>query len=88
VGNFTEALRKKFSKVESNITGLKSLGATVLHGIDVKTMKLHTDLKNRRFDRIVFNFPHAGFKGKEYEVYMISSMCAILLFSLLQLTIF
>ncbi|CAD6224498.1 unnamed protein product [Miscanthus lutarioriparius] len=35
-------------------------------------MKLHTDLKNRRFDRIVFNFPHAGFKGKEYEVYMIN----------------
>ncbi|EER96935.1 hypothetical protein BDA96_02G251400 [Sorghum bicolor] len=35
-------------------------------------MKLHTELKNRRFDRIVFNFPHAGFKGKESEVYMIN----------------
>jgi len=50
---------------------LKRLGATVLHGIDVETMKFHTDLKNRRFDRIVYNFPHAGFKGKEYEVHMI-----------------
>ena len=81
MGNFTEALRKKFSKVESNITGLKSLGATVLHGIDVKTMKLHTDLKNRRFDRIVFNFPHAGFKGKEYEVYMIKYVRYLVVFS-------
>jgi 25S rRNA (uracil2634-N3)-methyltransferase len=41
------------------------MGATILHGIDAKTMKLHTDLKMRRFDRIIFNFPHAWFKGKE-----------------------
>ncbi|KAF8694788.1 hypothetical protein HU200_037879 [Digitaria exilis] len=31
-------------------------------------MKLHTELKNRRFDRIVFNFPHARFKGRETEL--------------------
>ncbi|RCV12145.1 hypothetical protein SETIT_2G246000v2 [Setaria italica] len=31
-------------------------------------MKFHTDLKNRRFDRIVFNFPHAGFNGHETEL--------------------
>lgn len=74
-------LCKKFSKAESNITGLKSLGATVLHGIDVKTMKLHTELKNRRFDRIVFNFPHAGFKGKESEVYMIKYVRYLVVFS-------
>ncbi|CAN6196355.1 unnamed protein product [Urochloa humidicola] len=66
-----EALRKKYYRAESNIMSLKSLGATVLHGIDVKRMKFHTNLKNRRFDRIVYNFPHAGFKGKEYEVHMI-----------------
>ncbi|KAG2644124.1 hypothetical protein PVAP13_2KG408000 [Panicum virgatum] len=51
---------------------LKSLETTVLHGIDVKTMKSHSDLKNRRFDRIVFNFPHAGFKGREDQVHMIN----------------
>nr|CAB3453718.1 unnamed protein product [Digitaria exilis] len=67
----SEALRNKYGGAESNITSLKRLGATVLHGIDVKTMKSHTDLRNRRFDRIVYNFPHAGFKGKECEVHMI-----------------
>ncbi|CAL5081986.1 unnamed protein product [Urochloa decumbens] len=66
-----EALRSKYCRAESNMMSLKRLGATVLHGIDVKSMKSHPDLKNRRFDRMVYNFPHAGFKGKEYEVHMI-----------------
>ncbi|CAN6196354.1 unnamed protein product [Urochloa humidicola] len=67
-----EALKGKYSKAESNIMELKRLGATVLHGVDVKKMRFHTDLKNSRFDRIVFNFPHAGFKGKEDDMHMIN----------------
>ncbi|CAN6167375.1 unnamed protein product [Urochloa humidicola] len=67
-----EALRVKYSKAESNITELKRLGATVLHGVDVNKMNLHPELKNIRFDRIVFNFPHAGFKGKEDDMHMIN----------------
>ncbi|KAL6844698.1 hypothetical protein ACP4OV_025357 [Aristida adscensionis] len=66
-------LRIKYRKAESNIMELKRLGATVLHGVDVKTMKSHADLKNRRFDRIIFNFPHAGFKGPETLVHVINS---------------
>jgi 25S rRNA (uracil2634-N3)-methyltransferase len=50
---------------------LKLMGATTLHGVDAKTMKHHTDLKMRRFDRIVFNLPHAGFKAKEGDMRMI-----------------
>ncbi|KAL5206635.1 hypothetical protein ABZP36_034844 [Zizania latifolia] len=69
----TEDLRSKYSKAESNITELKRMGATVLHGVNAKTMKDHTDLKGRQFDRIVFNFPHAGFKGKEDSLLMIDS---------------
>ncbi|KAL6656208.1 hypothetical protein ACP70R_007034 [Stipagrostis hirtigluma subsp. patula] len=60
-----EVLKCKYSKAESNIMQLKILEATVLHGVDVKRMKFHTDLKNRRFQRIVFNFPHAGFRAPE-----------------------
>lgn len=47
------------------------MGTTVLHGVDVKKMRFHKDLKNNRFDRIVFNLPHAGFKGKEDDMHMI-----------------
>ncbi|KAL6656207.1 hypothetical protein ACP70R_007033 [Stipagrostis hirtigluma subsp. patula] len=67
-----EALKGKYSKAEANIMELKTLGATVLHGVDAKIMRFHPDLKNRRFDRIVFNFPHAGFKGKEDDMHQIN----------------
>ncbi|CAL5073743.1 unnamed protein product [Urochloa decumbens] len=67
-----EVLLGKYSKAESNIMKLKSLETMVLHGVNVETIKFHTDLKNRRFDRIVFNFPHAGFRGREDQVYMIN----------------
>ncbi|WVZ65331.1 hypothetical protein U9M48_014712 [Paspalum notatum var. saurae] len=66
-------LKRKYSKAESNIMELKRLGATVIHGVDVNKMRFHTDLKNNRFDRIIFNFPHAGFKGKEDDMHMINS---------------
>ncbi|KAI0501751.1 hypothetical protein KFK09_016696 [Dendrobium nobile] len=41
------------------------MGASIVHGVDATKMKFHAGLRTRRFDRIVFNFPHAGFKGKE-----------------------
>ncbi|KAJ3677552.1 hypothetical protein LUZ60_003276 [Juncus effusus] len=67
-----EALLEKYSKAHSNLEKLKELEAIILHGVDATKMKLHTDLKMRKFDRIVFNFPHAGFKGKEDEVHLIN----------------
>ncbi|CAN6174720.1 unnamed protein product [Urochloa humidicola] len=68
-----DTLKKKYSGAESNLADLKRLGAVTLHGVNAKTMKLHTDLKMRRFDRVVFNFPHAGFRGKEDQPHMINS---------------
>lgn len=65
------ALTSKYGKAESNVTELKRLGATVLHGVDAKTMKLHPHLEMRQFDRIVFNFPHAGFTGREDHLHVI-----------------
>uniref|UniRef100_A0ACD5XV70 Uncharacterized protein n=1 Tax=Avena sativa TaxID=4498 RepID=A0ACD5XV70_AVESA len=67
------ALTRKYGKSEANVTELKRLGSAVLHGVDAKTMKLHPCLKMRRFDRIVFNFPHAGFKGKEDQLHVINA---------------
>jgi len=68
-----DTLKKKYSRAESNLADLKKLGAVILHGVNAKTMKLHTDLKMRRFDRVVFNFPHAGFKGKEDQPQIINA---------------
>ncbi|XXG55267.1 hypothetical protein AAC387_Pa03g2970 [Persea americana] len=66
-----DVVTKKYIQAESNIQNLVKLGATVLHGVDATKMKLHTDLSMRKFDRIIFNFPHAGFYGKEDEIRLI-----------------
>lgn len=65
--SWTESLSLKYSNATSNVTKLEAMGATVLHGVDVKEMNLHSVLEPRLFDRIVFNFPHAGFRGREDE---------------------
>ncbi|CAI8596774.1 unnamed protein product [Vicia faba] len=62
---------KKYKNAKSNLEELQKLGAYLLHGVDATRMKLHPDLKMRRFDRIIFNFPHAGFYGKEKNLMMI-----------------
>lgn len=61
----------KYKDAKSNLENLKELGAFLLHGVDATKMKLHVDLKMWRFDRIVFNFPHAGFHGKEDDARLI-----------------
>ncbi|KAI9119984.1 hypothetical protein K1719_008953 [Acacia pycnantha] len=62
---------RKYKKAKSNLVALTKLGADVLHGVDATQMKSHPDLNMRRFDRIIFNFPHAGFHGREDDFFMI-----------------
>lgn len=69
--NSTGVLIKKYKQVKSNLENLEKLGAYLLHEVDATKMKLHTDLAKRKFDRIIFNFPHAGFHGKEDNVHLI-----------------
>ncbi|KAF7140717.1 hypothetical protein RHSIM_Rhsim06G0233600 [Rhododendron simsii] len=66
-----DVLIKKYKQAKSNLENLGLLGASLLHRVDATTMKLHTDLKMRKFDRIIFNFPHAGFHGKEDNIHLI-----------------
>lgn len=60
-----DALIKKYKRAKSNLGLLHYFGAQLLHGIDSINMKFHMNLRMRKFDRIVYNFPHAGFLGKE-----------------------
>ncbi|KAK4278243.1 hypothetical protein QN277_016112 [Acacia crassicarpa] len=62
---------RKYKKGMPNLVALRNLGAYVLHEVDATQMKSHPDLKMRRFDRIIFNFPHAGFHGREGSFSMI-----------------
>ncbi|KAK3007284.1 hypothetical protein RJ639_015743 [Escallonia herrerae] len=56
---------KKYREAKSNLGKLQRLGASLSYGVDATKMKLHTALQMQKFDRIIYNFPHAGFHGKE-----------------------
>lgn len=60
-----------YKKAKSNLEALEKLGASLLFGVDATKMKLHIGLKMRKFDRIIYNFPHAGFHGTEDNRLMI-----------------
>lgn len=69
-----EELELKYKNAKNNVEELKRLGCTVVHGVNVHSM--NTDYRVIRsilYDRIIFNFPHAGFCfGREHESYTIS----------------
>ncbi|KAL0353466.1 UNVERIFIED_CONTAM: hypothetical protein Sangu_0927900 [Sesamum angustifolium] len=56
-----EMLRIKHPSAARNLQLLEEKGCTVIHNVDAHYMCLHHLLSHRKFDRIVFNFPHAGF---------------------------
>ncbi|XP_039171171.1 uncharacterized protein At4g26485 [Eucalyptus grandis] len=66
-----DALIRKYKKAKSNLWKLEKLGASLLYEVDATKMKHVADLSMRKFDRIIFNFPHAGFHGKEDNVQLI-----------------
>ncbi|CAA7015439.1 unnamed protein product [Microthlaspi erraticum] len=74
-----DAVVKKYGKARSNLEALKKLGASLLHGVDATKLQFHPDLHFRRFDRIIFNFPHAGFhSSKESDSHLIQKHRALL----------
>ncbi|XP_060188444.1 heavy metal-associated isoprenylated plant protein 41-like [Lycium barbarum] len=62
---------KMYKNGQSNLEKLKSLGGSILHGVDATKMQRHCDLRTRNFDRIIYNFPHAGFYGSEDNNHLI-----------------
>ncbi|KAI3847227.1 hypothetical protein MKX03_000972 [Papaver bracteatum] len=69
---------KNYPDAKSNLESLRELGASITHGVDATKMKQFPDLRRRRFDRIIYNFPHAGFYGKENDVRMIKNASRML----------
>ncbi|KAM1234757.1 hypothetical protein ACFX2J_004306 [Malus domestica] len=66
-----ELLFSKYLCAKSNVKELEDRDCLVLHDVDVHTMSLHPLLIHKLFDRIVFNFPHAGFFLREHKKYQI-----------------
>ncbi|GAB4836019.1 hypothetical protein Ancab_000937 [Ancistrocladus abbreviatus] len=55
-----EFLLENYSMAMWNILELTSRGCMVMHGVDATKMASHHSLHTMIFDRIIFNFPHAG----------------------------
>ncbi|CAH8306147.1 unnamed protein product [Eruca vesicaria subsp. sativa] len=51
-------LGRQYNNGKGNVEELERLGCTVVHGVNVHTMT--SDFRLSRYDRIVFDFPHAG----------------------------
>ncbi|WCJ32557.1 hypothetical protein M5689_013975 [Euphorbia peplus] len=66
-----DVLIGKYKKARLNLHILLLYGACTSHGVDATNMRLHSDLMMQKFDRIVFNFPHAGFHGMEDDTSLI-----------------
>ncbi|KAL2475963.1 Uncharacterized protein Adt_36699 [Abeliophyllum distichum] len=54
-------LKKNYKHAMSNIEKLRSRGCTVMHEIDATKIANHHSLGGKTFDRVIFNFPFAGF---------------------------
>ena len=50
----------KYSEAQQYVRVLRENGAHVLFGVDATKLEKTPSLKGRTFDRIVWNFPHAG----------------------------
>ncbi|XP_011628310.2 uncharacterized protein At4g26485 [Amborella trichopoda] len=67
-----EMLETKHETAVGNVEEIEKLGCLVLHGIDASEMSENEVLKPMKFDRIVFNFPHAGYHTRwEHQKYQI-----------------
>ncbi|KAK6947137.1 25S rRNA (uridine-N(3))-methyltransferase BMT5-like [Dillenia turbinata] len=66
-----ELLVIKHRNASANLRSLRELGCTILHEVNALSMRTHPVLSFRSFDRIVFNFPHAGFYGREHDSFQI-----------------
>ncbi|KAE8679178.1 putative Late embryoproteinsis abundant hydroxyproline-rich glycoprotein family [Hibiscus syriacus] len=60
-----EFLFRNYKKAKANIHELRTRGCMVLHGVDATEMANHCYLGAIKFDRIIYNFPHAGFCSDE-----------------------
>ncbi len=50
----------KYPDAEQNVRLLRDKGSQVLFGVDATRLEKSSALKGKTFDRIVWNFPHAG----------------------------
>jgi hypothetical protein len=58
------SLTKRYRRAENNVRTLLSIpNVSMYYGIDARQLQKYTFTKERKFRRIIFNFPHPGGKN-------------------------
>jgi len=55
-----EVCHEKYPESQLIVSSLRESGVEIIFGVDATLLERHARLKGRRWDRIVWNFPHAG----------------------------
>ncbi|KAK9134042.1 hypothetical protein Scep_013570 [Stephania cephalantha] len=64
--NSQEFLKRNYGNAMSNVDSLRSRGCIVIHNVDATKMAGNRRSNDVTYDRIVYNFPHAGFSKNEH----------------------
>ncbi|CAG8515055.1 10233_t:CDS:2 [Acaulospora morrowiae] len=62
-----EIMSKKYDDARDHISAFLKCGGKVLYEVDGTQLSKCKGLKNKKFDKIVFNFPHAGAGIKDQD---------------------
>lgn len=68
--NVVAELERNYKNGKANVEELERLGCNVVFGVNVHSMTTKPNLGgSATYDRVIFNFPHAGFDyGREHEI--------------------
>jgi len=55
----------KYARASEKLNELEVRGCTIVNEVDAHKMAEHPLLRYRKFDMIIYNFPHADFYGRE-----------------------
>ena len=55
-----EGCLAKYADAQEKIDALRSKGVNILFGVDATKLEKVSQLKGKRWDKVVWNFPHAG----------------------------
>ncbi|KAJ3227848.1 hypothetical protein HDU81_006428 [Chytriomyces hyalinus] len=62
-----EVVKEKYPDAEVILNNLEESGVTLFHGVDASNISKCKPLKGKKFDIIVFNFPHVGAGIKDQD---------------------
>ena len=60
-----EQCYEKYPEARVIVEELRTKGAVVVFGVDATKLETNSSLRNRKFDKIMWNFPHAGQESYE-----------------------